>query len=296
MKQAYPQKKLLSYKIISGGCANLNIKIDFEKENHPYLFRIYLRDPKAKYREQEIGKLFSKKIPVPCTYYIGTYKNYDFAITEFMSGITLRDLLLSQQPYNLDNIMFDVGSCLAKISTYSLLKPKFLLKNSNKPGNLLIFIQQCLNHENLEIHLDSKTIQKLSFCFKHYQADLLELADHHLVHGDFDPANILVNYKDGIWQISAILDWEFTFIGSMMWDMANMLRYAHLMPPSFTLSFIQGIESHDVMLPQDWQIIVYLLNLVSLMDLSIRTDPDQRPKQWSDICLLIDYFLTKLSF
>ena len=58
VKQAYPQKNLTSHKIISGGCANLNIKINFEGESHPYLLRIYLHIDVAQLRKPEDLLLF----------------------------------------------------------------------------------------------------------------------------------------------------------------------------------------------------------------------------------------------
>lgn len=44
---AYPDKKLISSELISGGCANLNYKIQLENENKPRILRIYLRDKNA---------------------------------------------------------------------------------------------------------------------------------------------------------------------------------------------------------------------------------------------------------
>lgn len=299
LKQAHPQKKLLSYEMISGGCANLNIKINFEHEDNPSLLRIYLRDPAAQRREQKIGQLLYPTIPVPRTYYGGIYQNYNFAITEFMPGITLRDLLLSQHLYSLDDIMFKVGTMLAKVANNIFPTAGFFDHNleiiqQTKPEDLLLFSQQYLHHQILKTHLTPQTRQKLSLFFEQYQPVLLNLTDHHLVHADFDPANILVNQIKGVWQVSAILDWEFSFAGSMMWDIANMLRYAHLMPPIFATSFIKGTESCGIVLPPDWQVMVYLLNLISLMELLTRTDSEKYPRKRADICSLIDYFLAKL--
>ncbi|MFN8832282.1 MAG: hypothetical protein ACK5WS_00560 [Alphaproteobacteria bacterium] len=57
VRVAYPDTKLISHALIAGGCANLNIKIQLENENHPLILRIYLRHNNAAYREQKLGTL-----------------------------------------------------------------------------------------------------------------------------------------------------------------------------------------------------------------------------------------------
>ena len=117
----------------------------------------------------------------------------------------------------------------------------------------------------------------------------------HLVHGDFDPANILVNQIKGVWEISGILDWEFSFSGSVLWDVANMLRYAHKMPPEFQTSFLKGLKSRDLILPENWLINVYLLNLISLIDCLKRSNPEIHPARCADIYDLINFILSALN-
>ena len=50
VRLAYPDRKLISYELIAGGCANLNIKILLKDEKHPLILRVYLRDKDAAYR------------------------------------------------------------------------------------------------------------------------------------------------------------------------------------------------------------------------------------------------------
>ncbi len=115
-----------------------------------------------------------------------------------------------------------------------------------------------------------------------------------MVHADFDPANILVEKINGDWQISAILDWEFAFSGSVRWDVANMLRYAHHMPQIFQDSFLSGLNNGGIALPEDWQISIHLLNLISLLDCLKRSNPENQPRRCEDICELINHILIEL--
>jgi hypothetical protein len=91
---AYPDTKLISHALIAGGCANLNIKIQLEDEKNPLILRVYLRDKDAAYREQKLAALLKETVPVPLTHYVGELEGYHFAVTEFMTGIALRDLLM----------------------------------------------------------------------------------------------------------------------------------------------------------------------------------------------------------
>ena len=129
---------------------------------------------------------------------------------------------------------------------------------------------------------------------KYYGNLLLNLHDTQLVHGDFDPANILVTKCEDSWQLSGVLDWEFAFSGSNLWDVANMLRYAHHMPLAYEQAFVTGLEHGGVTLPENWHISVHLLNLIALLDLLARTNPTESPKRCVDIQTLLEHIITTL--
>ncbi|RZI45650.1 hypothetical protein [Candidatus Finniella inopinata] len=134
VRRAYTPKKLSSWSVIAGGCANLNIKINFEGNKLPSILRVYLRDKKSAYHEQKLGTLLKGTIALPETNYIGDYKGYRFAITSFIPGIPLRDLLLSHETYDMDSILFKVGGLLAKIATCPISKDLVRIP-ANSNGN-----------------------------------------------------------------------------------------------------------------------------------------------------------------
>jgi aminoglycoside/choline kinase family phosphotransferase len=53
-----------------------------------------------------------------------------------------------------------------------------------------------------------------------------------LVHADFNPKNILVRGAS----VAAVLDWEFAFSGTPLFDVGNMLRFAERYPPGYLLT------------------------------------------------------------
>ncbi len=293
---AYPHKKLISYEIISGGCANLNIKINIAGDKQPLVLRLYLRDKDAAYREQELGVLLKQNVPVPLTHYINDWEDYRFAITEFIPGITLRDLLLSPQPHDIGSLMYEVGVLLARFTTYTFPKAGFLDKDLNiiestSQDSYLAFAKKCLQSKNVVTQLSVDNVSKINFYLEKYSHLFPGEDEKHLVHADFDPSNILVDKASGVWKVTAILDWEFAFSGSVLCDIANMLRYAHQVSPLFEKSFLQGL---NISLPEHWRIIIYMLNLVSLLDCLVRADPKNRPNQYTDICDLISFYVERL--
>lgn len=294
---AYPNKILQSYNLISGGCANLNFKIQFENESNLYILRVYLRDKEAVHKEQSLYKLLKDTVPVPQIYFVGSIDNYQFAIVEFINGITLRDLLLGNETYDLDTIMYGTGKILAKIAMIEFPKAGFFDKDLNiisehVQDDYLNFVKESLKNQIILEQLGPDLIAKINFCLQKYEFPSKN--ERHLVHADFDPANILVDKIDGNWKITAILDWEFSFSGSMLCDVANMLRYKHLMPPEFEESFIKGLKAGGVVLPKNWREFIHMLNLLSLLDCLGRSDPENRPNQLTDIKNLIEHILAEL--
>lgn len=294
-----PEFNLSSFQIISGGCANLNVKLEFKGETATLLLRIYLRNKNSAILEQNLYKLLASQVPAAIIYYVGSIEEYCFSICQFIEGITLRDLLLSDIPHNIETIMKEVGLNLAKISKIEFGTAGFFDQNLNiieKTSRIsyLTFTDQLMTNQFICQTLNQAIINKIKYYLNKYAELLPDKNEKHLVHGDFDPANILVKQVDGIWKIVAILDWEFSFSGSMMFDVANCLRYAHHMPDIFKASFLEGLEDGGVVLPDNWQITAHLLNLVSLLDILSRRDPKLRPNQCADTLLLIDYIIKEL--
>ncbi|MFO1257677.1 MAG: GNAT family N-acetyltransferase [Gammaproteobacteria bacterium] len=296
---AYPDEALVSCELIAGGCANLNYKIQLENQNHPLILRIYLRDKDAAYREQKLAALIKEAVPVPLTHYIGELEGHHFAITEFSPGISLRDFLLSNAPEAIGAIMSEVGMMLSKITAYDFPKSGFLNKDLEvvecESSDVIKFAQGCLNDKTVVSMLDPSVITEIKQAIEQHASSVPTSDEKHLVHGDFDPANILVDKINGSWVVTGILDWEFAFSGSYLWDVANMLRYDHKMPPEFQNSFIEALQKNGIKLPAHWCTTIHLLNLSSLLDLLKRSDPKDHPHRCADIRDLINHILSKLN-
>jgi Ser/Thr protein kinase RdoA (MazF antagonist) len=296
---AYPDKKLESYELIAGGCANLNIKIQLEGNKDLLILRIYLRDKDAAHRERNIGNLLKDNIPVPEIYYIGEVDNYCFAFIKFMPGMELRKLLLGKEAYDLDSIMYEVGELLTKFASHKFTKAGFFDQNLEvieelSHDSLRKFSLLCLENIAVQKYLSAEIIAKIKSLLM--SMPIAKDTNVNLVHADFDPANIFVSEIDGKWKVSAILDWEFSYAGSWLNDVANILRYSHEMPKAFEKSFLKGVEDSGLKLPKDWRGVVNEYNLASLLDSMTRHDLESLPNIREDICNLINHIVSELDY
>ncbi len=299
LQQAYPNKKVAWYESISSGCANINIKVVFKEHNDTILLRVYLREPESSYREQKISSLVKDKLQVPSIDYIGIVEGYTFACCKYISGITLRELLLSNANLDINKLMHKVGTLQATIASFSFPQAGFFNRDLAvvdpfANNELLLFKDKVLDYLRISNKLTELQLQKLHEYFTKYQDLLPSEKPANLVHGDFGPENILVSTDNNKIEISGIIDWEFSFAGSILHDMANMLRYAANMPQEFQTGFLEGTREFGVILDDNWQIKIDLLNMISMLDCLQRTDSQKQPNRYRDIIKLVD--LTLLPF
>ena len=285
-----------SVSIIPGGCANINVIAQLNVSDIPVILRVYIRDKESVYKEQKISYLLHKKLPIPKFYHVGKYSGYTFAILEYLPGQTLRDLLLKNKTNEIQQIMFKVGTLLGDIAKIKFPKSGFFNKNleiekSMTNKDLVNFCFECLTTSKVKAILSQQQRNKIKNIFKLYANLLPNETESNLVHADFDPANILVTEVNEQIEISGILDWEFSFAGSTLCDVANMLRYAHQMPDEYQDSFLKKLQESGYKLPKYWQITVNLLNIVSLLDCLIKSDSENRPNQFNDIQNLLAHIL-----
>jgi aminoglycoside phosphotransferase (APT) family kinase protein len=297
--QALPGATLLSHETLSGGCANLNVKLTLSNKPTYRILRIYLREKDAAYREQKLAQLLKPTVPLPEVTFIGNLGEYRYAITEYMLGISLRDLLLNHPTEPIQEVMIEAGLILGAIQSHTFAKAGFFDANLNivqplSRKDYITFANECMAHPTVLEQIEPETIDKIARYLDQYISLLPDENQAHLVHADYDPPNILVDKIEGKWKITAVLDWEFAFSGSWLDDVGNMLRYAHRMSPVFESSFLQGLKEAGLVLPDQWRTMTYLLDLISLLSCLVRCSSKERPKQCADIYELIHHIIGAL--
>ena len=297
-KEALPDLELKSYKIISGGCINLNTQLIFDNKSPNLLLRIYLRDNKAMFKEQALFQKLCNEIPHPQIIKLGKFGAYYYSIMSFVDGITLSEALLKNDITEFTQVLKDIGKALGKMQKYKFQICGALDKDLNAipyppDQDYLSYAHKCLGNQHAQEALDSRTIYTIRDYLKKNQKYLPDMKNPVLVHGDFDPANILVIKQNNKWKLSTILDWEFAHSGTFMQDVANMLRYSSQLSKEYEESFIKGLREQNINLPEDWEKSVDLLNLIALLDCLVRDNPALRPKRLRDIKNLINSILSR---
>jgi aminoglycoside phosphotransferase (APT) family kinase protein len=300
VSHALPADTLDSYAIISGGCINSNIKLIFTTREHPLMLRVYLRDQDCAYSEKKLAALLHGTLPVPMVYSIHDFAGYRYAIVEYIPGITMRELLLEKPNEDAASVVHEAGKLIGTMQKYHFEQAGFFDKDLKvvqltTPYDYVAFMEQCLTKPSILNTLDAATLEIIKNFVTKHPSLLPKNSQHNLVHGDYDPANILVQKIAGKWHISAILDWEFAFSGSWLWDVSNMLRYSHEVPAWYETSFLQGLEDTGLQMPSNWRQSINMLNLLSLLDILARNPANERPCQQTDIVALINHIVSTVA-
>lgn len=87
-----------------------------------------------------------------------------------------------------------------------------------------------------------------------------------LVHGDFGGRNIVVRAtRAGTWEIAGVLDWEMAAIGSPLWDIGSLFRYATRYSTEFRAGFGRGYRAAGGSLPDEWWTLARLLDVTRVV-------------------------------
>ncbi|WP_424215886.1 phosphotransferase family protein (plasmid) [Streptomyces sp. BI20] len=175
-----------------------------------------------------------------------------------------------------------VGAVLARIGRVRLARPGGFADPSLVPvaeappplADLAGFVDRCLAGAPADGPLTAGDAARLRALAGRGGRALGAVArERGLVHGDFNPKNILVRRRAGDWEVAAVLDWEFAFSGSPLFDLGNLLRFAHEYPPAFGAGVVEGFRAGEGRLPADWSGISRTLDLFALADI-LTAPPD----------------------
>jgi len=294
----YTSERVDSYEPLSQGCVNSNYKITLSN-GIDLVLRVYMQESGYLAREAHIHALIQDKVPVARFLHLNEEKRiipYPFAIMEYKEGILFRDLILAGDQEAIASCAYQTGQILTRISSYHFEKAGFFeddlkVKPFKKDQTFSRYLRSLLLKPRLKEVLGKSLVHDLQTLIEVNDQTLLDLSQHAtLTHADYDPANILVKKENNEWKISAILDWEFAFSSTVYLDMGLMLRFAHKLPPSFQMSFIQGIQdANPQLLEQDWERRTKLADFVSLLSLCEDNSPQERPQMFRDIKGLLQH-------
>jgi aminoglycoside phosphotransferase (APT) family kinase protein len=275
---ALPNRRIIATQPLTGGYSNENIQIIVDG-GESFVLRRY-RHFNACAVETALAWRVGQLVPVPTIVAAdpdGRSAGESVLLMTFMPGRPMSEVLPRLGAGEAAELGRSTGAVLATIGTVSFDSPGFFSGSDLEPGppgvdpteGLPEFVERCLKEGNAEGHLTQVEQNALLRYAESVAPPLTSLrGSRQLVHADFNPKNILAEQHDGRWWVTAVLDWEFAFSSSPLFDVGNLLR--HERAPGFADAFLQGFSEYGGSLPPGWRQLSQALDLYSLADFLTR--------------------------
>lgn len=286
-QDALPGHEIQHARALAGGYSNANILL-VSHTGDQYVLRRYLSHNscaiEAALAERLIGIVPVADVIAADADADGTAAGQPVVVSRFMPGAMVSTILPELDPSEAGALGRSVGAVLAAIGTVTFPRPGFFEGPDLVPApggseaiaDLPGFVDHCLRTGNAHHALTPADQDALR---QHAAAAALALdnisAARQLVHSDFNPKNLLAAQHNGNWTITAVLDWEFAFSSSPMFDIGNMLRFRDELPPAFAEGFIAGYARTGGHLPENWRELSQAADLFALADFLTR--PPEHP-------------------
>jgi aminoglycoside phosphotransferase (APT) family kinase protein len=280
---AFPGRTVVDAHSLVGGYSNDN-RLVTTADGGKFVLRRYLGGNSCAV-EAALAARLAGIVPVPEVIGAdpdGSGAGEPVLLSAFAPGRPLDDVLLGATGPEAAELGRETGRTLAAIGSVEFAAPGFFSDTSLEPGppdmeptsGVDAFVQRCLEEGNAAGHLGDDEQRALLRFAAEAAPDLAVLhGSRRLVHADFNPKNLLAVRTDGRWRLSAVLDWEYAYSSSPLFDVGNMLRDPR--PAGFGEAFVDGFREGGGDLPGNWRRLSQALDLYSLADL-LRRPTDHR--------------------
>lgn len=292
----WPEARVTSSAHVSGGLANTNYRVTLAGRADPIVVRFYTREPQACAREAALLRLVAGVVPVPEALLIepeaGRFA-YPYIVLSWMNGVPLIDALADLPPEEAPGLAAALGEVAAHIGSFTFQEPGLLGPDLSiaeplviGPEGLRRFLGEMLIEGRaggrLEPALKARLLAQIEACAE----ELAPLAgERSLIHADYKDGNILVQRGPDGWRVTAVLDWEFAFVGASVFDLGMLLRREATLPPGFASACVAAYRAHGGFAPPGWRRMTLLMDLINLCD--FLNGPDIRGAMRDDVSGLI---------
>ena len=241
-------RELSSVELLAAGKSNTNYKLILG-DGQRFVLRLYSHGDAQ--REVYVMGLARDVVPVPQVLQRGEA----WSVFSFMEGESLERLPQHSGA---------AAEALARISSIVFQEPGWIDSDGSVSpfpfGGVRGFIAESLDKADVRAWIGEESVVRIEQIIKVESGRLEELeSDRRLVHGDFNPTNILID--DGV--VSGVLDWEYCHSGTPYMDIGNLLRYT---PAEYHGQIQSGLESGGMRLRNDWAERAQLVDLTSHLE------------------------------
>jgi len=260
--------------LLSGGYSNLNYKISVGRDR--YVLRFY-RHPMLAVTEPKLLQLVHSRVPTPRVAFVQTQPDVigrAFALLDFVASRPLDRILAGCNEEDGRQAGEAVGLALTEICRFQFERPGLFdgeLVPTGRPtaaaaGVLSYVGERLFSPQGLQA-LGAAGRDRVWAALQR-DAEVLSGVgtETTLVHGDYNPKNLLMKRSAGRWEVVAVIDWEFAFSGSPLWDVANMLRFRKDYPTAFANAFVACYQGAGGLLPGGWPKICRVMDSVNLSE------------------------------
>ena len=241
-------RDISSVELLPAGRSNTNYKL-LLNDGKQCVLRLYSHGDAQ--REVYVMGLVRDLVPVPQELHRGE----NWSVFSFMDGE-----LLETVPQHSSS----AAEALARISSIAFQAPGWINSDGSVSpfsfGGVRGFISESLDKAEVRAWIGQEAVGRIGQIVKAESSRLEELeSDCRLVHGDFNPTNVLI--RDGA--VSGVLDWEHCHSGTPYMDIGNLLRHT---PVEYHGQIKSGLGLGGMSLPNDWTERAELVDLTSHLE------------------------------
>ena len=277
-----PEARVIEVTPLRGGLINTNLRVRLAGQGAPLLLRLYQRGAAEARKEASIARLLQGRVPAARVLHVADdnpVTGHAYAVFDWIEGECLDLVLPGFDDEALEALGAAIGRALADIHGIGFERHGFF-GDDLTPGEaielngkgVLAYLRHGLTAGPARARLgDALADAQIALMTREGAAIDDWQPPPCLVHGDFNPANLLVRRDaQGDWALAAVLDWEFAFSGTPPFDFGNLLRPPLGRHRGFTQALAEGYRAAGGRLPDRWQRIARLVDLTAWTEMLSR--------------------------
>ena len=273
--------KVTSLSLIPEGLSTSNYTVYTNQGS--YLLKIYPNTDENSLKEIASYKLASEQVRVPKVHYFSNSLkviNKHFSIMQYIEGVSLKNFVIHNNDLPLP-IVCNIANGLACLHNRTYEHRALLNSNLTIKQSLPTFHSGFLNclQGFAGNHLSVELIHKITQFIEQNKKTIQEL-DLEIVfsHGDFNPANILIDKDNNVW----FIDFEYSLASSRYVDIGKFFRerdglVAYVSNDVYETFFNCYNKSCKKQLPLNWVKLAKVTDMLALLGFINKENP---PKDW----------------